>query len=232
MKVDNEPIRLSHAELLLLDLVEEYSAWVKGVVDGDSWGSNNKRGSNSYSADVWGDAFARLGEHGLVEFYEERFGDEEVRLVKPTREDVMRELTRTDISFNYFDQRKPERPVCVYRLTPAGGAVWEQFARPQWNQYVDWGEESDDNGENSHGVARCVTKWPLERFLALSSQTGLRIDIHSVSWRMEKDWKPRYWKAVMEAYVVEYRVVEQKTPSWDSMPWGLARLLYEWKTKF
>jgi hypothetical protein len=205
-------------------------ASVKGVADGNSWLTNNKRGSDLYSVEEWGSAFLRLGKSGLIEFYEESFDGDEARLLQPTRDEVMGELTRT--AGDCLDQHQPGNTVWAYRLTPAGGAVWEQFARPRWDQYIEWGSECDENGENDRGAARCAAEWPLKRFLAFASQAGLQIDVPSINWREETDWKPRYWKPPVKAHVVEYRILDDRAPEWDAMSWGVYRLLYDWKTKF
>ena len=232
--MDGEPVRLSHAELLLLDLVEEYGIWVRGVSQGSSWASNNKAGCDAYGVEVWAVAFERLLELGFIEFYEEQRGDVgRAEVARPTREEILRELTRTDVTFDAMNPRETERPVWLYQLTKSGGAVWEQFAQPGWEQYMEWGvATSEEEGEPGKGFAKCVDKNRIELFFHHALNAGLTIEPSTVTWAEEKEWKVRAWKTLPIVHVAEFVARRYESPEWDEMSCSTYWFLHNWKRKF
>ncbi len=232
--MSNELVRLNHPELLLLDLAEEYSACVKGVAaDGDSWGTANKRRYDGYGEQVWAEALESLLAMGLVEFWEQQQDIELGKQLRPTRDEILKELARTDISFDAMDEGVPERPILIYRLTPAGGAVWEQFARVEWNRYIDWCFEfQEDGGNQPIGFAKCTKRDHLERFLAMARRAGVGIAFETVTWREEKNWKVRRWKTLPNVHVAEFTVNGNGAPNEGPMRVTMYAFLAAWKRVF
>ena len=59
------------------------------------------------------------------------------------------------------DEEGPYSQMTYYSLTPLGGAVWEAFARPEWNYYISVGL---DNGQ---GHAESINREWLEKYVSL-----------------------------------------------------------------
>lgn len=218
-------IALNHPELQLLDLVEESCAWVAGVVTGASWESSNKWRSHPYSPEVWADALDRLLVLGLVVIREE--GSR--KPLQPTRGQLMKELTRTDVTFDALDPRKPLWPVLTYWLTPSGAEAWEQFARPDWDRYIDESYPSEDSSGRPRktGLVTSARRECVEDFLRQAHHLGFVVDHDTVHWTEIRPFEVRYWKSLPVGHQAEFAILAKASPDWG--PREAMRLLSRWR---
>lgn len=109
-------------------------------------------------------------------------------------------------------------------LTPAGGAVWEAFARPQWDLYVS--DDYDDLGEGRY-----------ERCVVAGSERKLKNYLHTLrlqyewersaeTWRERSDWQPIYWKPPFAGFECRFRYREGEPPlgTYDNAAWWRRQL--------
>lgn len=220
-------VSLNHPELQLLELVEEYPAWVAGVVDGASWMGANKW-NYDYSPEVWADALDRLLAAGFVVIGEQESPDAPLR---PTRDQILKELTRTDVTFDAFDTRKAAPPPWGYGFTPAGATVWEQFARPDWDRYIDESYPSEDSSGRPQemGVVTSARRDCVEAFLREAHHLGVVIDHDTVRWTEIRPFEVRYWKSLPMGHRAEFVVLKNKGPDWLQVPHGVMWLRERWR---
>lgn len=227
-------IRLNHAELQLLELVEEYGAWITGIQTGDSWGSNNKW-NYQYAADQWAEALERLRQLNLIALYPDEVKGKNLPGNPPnTRAEFLEELLRTDITFDALDTRPATRAIWLYRLTAEGGRVWEQFVRPNWDRYLRWGSLLDEDNPSGDkcGEVSAATPELAKAFLELAHHLGQKINPGTLQWSEERPWDIRSWKQLPVCHKVNYQFKEDTGDpwhKWNRMPLELWQLLYGWR---
>lgn len=104
-------------------------------------------------------------------------------------------------------------------LTPTGGAVWEAFARPEWDLYVS--DDCEDLGDGWY--ERCIVtgcEWMLKRYLHtlwLQQEWQREGEVR----RMRRDWQPIYWKPPFSGFECRFRYREVEPPlgTYDNVVW-------------
>lgn len=95
-------------------------------------------------------------------------------------------------------------------LTPAGGAAWEAFARPEWHGYIS--DDYEDLGDDCY-----------ERCIVAGSERLLKHYLHALKlqhhWdpatevrRERSDWQPIYWKPPFTGFECRFRYREGEAP--------------------
>jgi hypothetical protein len=87
-----------------------------------------------------------------------------------------------------------------YRLTKLGGEVWEAFAAPDWDRYINAWTSSE--GEVNEYF--CATKWRLEKYLSLVHLLEIEVLPESVVWDEVRPWQATYWKLLPHGHRVQF----------------------------
>ena len=90
----------------------------------------------------------------------------------------------------------------AYWVTAEGGAAWEEFARPNWDEYIPvfgyWSAGS------SHEECCSLSRERLEAYLALAKEAGYVLDSSGVQWDVVRPWEATYWKVFPMAYRLQF----------------------------
>lgn len=103
--------------------------------------------------------------------------------------------------------RGPIERVPTYSLTPLGGQVWESFAQPNWDRYIEdcrtdcaEGEAPDGYDGWERGEVITAERGTLDRYMqAVRDEECIVADSESIEVR--HDWTYCYWKPPRSAYV-------------------------------
>lgn len=101
----------------------------------------------------------------------------------------------------------PRRWGVTYGLTPQGGAVWEHYARPDWDRYIDQMGNIDPHVYELAASTRSL----VETYLAFAPMLlGAAPIAESVEWEVLQPWHATYWKELPVGHRVRfaYTVVE------------------------
>lgn len=101
------------------------------------------------------------------------------------------------------------RDDACYALTVDGGRVWEAFARPKWDRYIDHTEDGTDGDE------RDPQSWCAETVIA-PSRIELDRYLHTLSGDYDfepgsthrdivDDWQPIYWRPAQIGHRCRFR---------------------------
>jgi len=91
-------------------------------------------------------------------------------------------------------------------LTAEGGRVWEEFARPNWNAFIDHYTRGFGNSRRKEvGVVMSATLGRVREFLGYARYLGEFFDPERVHWRVLRPWRATYWKTLPEGHRAMYR---------------------------
>ncbi len=114
------------------------------------------------------------------------------------------------------------QPCIYYRLTPEGASVWQSFASPEWDLFID----------TTTGEFVGTTEWRVRKFFDLIHYLGIAVIPASVIWDEVRPWKATYWKTLPVGYRVrfEYEEREMPEPFWENVPHEIVFLQrwYDW----
>ncbi len=220
--------RLSHAEYWILDLVDEHGEALHFLGNGHY--GNNKR-YFQYGEEELTEAVGRLAAEGWIAGYVGEGGKESACTL--TRELITCELRRRDVKEGL---RSAERlmlnlPLVYYRMTAAGGAVWEEFACPQWERFIDgvWFADAEPpEFPRGRGEAACASKKWLEDYLKGVHVEGVIIDFATLTWAEERPWRATYWKTLAQGYRATFEARQERQVPMEEWP-RLHRFYHKWK---
>jgi hypothetical protein len=130
------------------------------------------------------ESLARLRDDGLIDFA--RCEDVEKRIW----------LSNEGIADALSERRpQPAAQYTIYGLTGVGGACWEAFARPNWEQFVH--EEFDDEAKD--GVLTCMSETHLNRHLRDMNAAYVLLD-NLVNIEPIGEWQATYWRSLLSGY--------------------------------
>jgi len=92
-----------------------------------------------------------------------------------------------------------------YGLTPDGGMIWEQFARPRWPLFVE--DEEDESAEGDGVSTRRVIVGDrafFDRYMR-AVRGEVAIEVGSEALIDVSDWKPAYWKTPLVGIRWDFR---------------------------
>jgi hypothetical protein len=205
-------IRFSRAEFWLLDIAIQECVPIADLISGDAAAGLNLR-DHQCTPEELADGLERLFADRLISSY--RHGGRHRRRFL-TRPEIEVELRRPKLAPAPDDplqlgDRHPDET--YYRLTLAGGAAWEAFARPDWNYFVD-GVGTTVGNENlcdppypCRGYAISPSRRIVEQYLSLARYIGHEVDHASIRWDIVSPWKATYWKTLPKAHRVRYKMI-------------------------
>ena len=135
------------------------------------------------------------------------------RIWAPQRDEIAQALV-TWIEYSKYRDR-----VC-YRLTAKGAAVWEAFAAPDWELFLDESRWSDAGEMHTvHAVSKPRLQSYLEDRAALLSRTG--IEISNLQIEELTPFEATYWKTLPQGFKATYHLPEppDDAPSRDTVEW-------------
>jgi hypothetical protein len=96
-----------------------------------------------------------------------------------------------------------------YSLTAQGGNVWEAFARPDWDRFI---EDEDEQAEGTYvRVVRAMNEHRLGRYLGMINQE-IEVEPDSKQIGIVEPWRVSYWKNLPRALQCTFRC-RRKTES-------------------
>lgn len=103
----------------------------------------------------------------------------------------------------------------LYGLTPLGGRVWEEYAKPDWDRFISHGWDAtskvfQEGGESKEveeeEICAARREW-VEIFSLVAGLMGHRILPGSVVWEELRPWHATYWKTLPVGYRIRYQFV-------------------------
>lgn len=163
----------------------------------------------------------QLFQSGLIETY--RVHDSDKHFI-PSRQQISAALSETHC---------PGQNPTFYGLTAKGGAVWEAFAAPTWQQFIDMGYQPLEASTTEIGQGICTDRARLERYVDGLSYTGITVDPSTMVWEELTPWQATYWKELPHGYQVTFSCQRsEELWSWDKMPltyyWVYENRWYRW----
>lgn len=102
-----------------------------------------------------------------------------------------------------------EERTCCW-LTELGGQVWEAFAAPSWEEFIEETILGDEDGEERYtGTITSITKWRAEHYLANLHLMGYEVDAKSIRWEEIGEWEATYWKKLPRGHRAHFRCVRK-----------------------
>lgn len=89
-------------------------------------------------------------------------------------------------------------------LTAEGGRVWEAFAAPEWDEFIDEGSLYDESLGREVTELICTNRERLDRYLKCAHPSLSQID-PSLVWRdVLEPWEATYWKVLPKGHRVRF----------------------------
>lgn len=120
----------------------------------------------------------------------------------------LQELFSPDEISRAIDASQP-RSFFSYELTPAGGAIWERHARPDWSRYVNAGQEPSADDAPDTWVIEAASLEAAEAEFRFHESLGDENQPVIESKRGEAlvPWQLNYWKTLPHGYRLRYTTV-------------------------
>jgi len=131
-----------------------------------------------------------------------------------------RELDRDGVEAaldEYVSTRDAHRN--YYELTAEGGAQWEAFAAPDWDDYLTSWTSTNRSGCWNIGTVVGSTLWRLDRWLEGARFAGQVIDPAHLHRRCFHPWKATYWKTLPQGHLATYRFDEVEADFGEAPNW-------------
>ena len=190
MPIDMEP-RLTRAEYWLLNLVV-YGSYPINLLSATNPGEIFNRTGHGLSPE-------RLKEV-LWEMFEKEWLEAHIPFIEnPKPEPVNRSLIEA-----ILDDQGPRYQFgksLYYRLTSLGAAIWEAFASPSWDRYLDKGWFGHA-GEAVEMIG--ATEWRIQQYFSLIHLDGIIATPNTIQWDEIRPWQCTYWKELPVGYRVRF----------------------------
>ena len=217
-------VRLTRAEywLLLKAATMRLPLWVIAAPEGPPWGV----GTIEESLNCLGHGLS----HGALACTVQRLARRKwIRLYRSSRCGEHREPLQADrhVIAAEFDRQRCEDGIGTYELTPLGGEVFEAFARPEWDRYIeDFFLLSAVDGESAERQIIAADRRRLNRYLD-AVRHEYEVDPGSESIHERTDWQPIYWKAPRAGVECRLRYRDRQ-PTHESSIRSAGSLLRSW----
>jgi hypothetical protein len=146
----------------------------------------------------------RMARRGWIRFFMHSFADLREAPFPSGLRPIADEFARTS-----------PKPHCgFYALTAAGGSVWERFAWPRWDRYVDdLTEDYADDGTCTRRITIGNRRLLNDYLEAVRREVDVVTGSETI--RAVAEWCPAYWKPPMPAFECRLRMREWTTRSND-----------------
>lgn len=114
-----------------------------------------------------------------------------------------------------------------YGLTERGGAHWEAFSSPDWENYIDASYGLQDEADIWSGELICMTKKHLEAYFRSLRYYNYDVDENSIRWDIMKPWKATYWKQLPSGHRVRFGYREKESKEDSTIPDPIDQLWYD-----
>ncbi len=193
--------RFTRGEYWLLETVVESLFPVSGLTDSDFEFSLNKKG-HGLTRDALIETLHRLIASGLI------YAENKVDAPISTHQQIERALNEPGWQVEPVEQMEPVdwRTITYYGLTPEGGAQWEAFAAPDWQEYIDASSRLTDDEEGIIWEVICVDKAWLERYFESKCfYDPEEVSLATVEWDYIAPWDATYWKQLEGGHRVRFQ---------------------------
>lgn len=219
-------LRLSRGEFWLLANAVEHGLplplltlpeWVSGGTDINTIDIVLNRQGHGLGFEALRDTLAQMARNGWIQF-SRTFRDNPISC--PNAEEIavlLRERGR-------FDE------AVFYRLTAAGGAAWEAFARPEWHRYIEHSHEYPDDDSSCMQMTTIETAdWKtLDKYLrALAGEEV--IEAGSIVLSELRPWHATYWKTLPFGLRCTFRSSERRSSDHRANPQRTHDAWCEWR---
>ena len=97
-----------------------------------------------------------------------------------------------------MDWASRQSPLLYAQLTPLGGSIWESFACPKWERFID------DCIQTEVGELSSIEKGNLEYYLLHAHYLGIIVKAETLKWEIVSPWEATYWKTFPQAHRVRF----------------------------
>lgn len=177
MKLNPKDPRLTRGEYWLLESVAEWQLFVE-LLNAENLESCLNKSGHGMGVEETIETFWHLYSAGLI-FVSRGKGE----VVALNREELAGRVT--------FPEPRSSGCQVYYGLTAEGGRLWEAFAAPKWECFIDASVGGDERRE--YHEAGAASKWRLEKYLSLVKQDQT-VDDASIQWETCEPWQATYWK--------------------------------------
>ena len=96
-----------------------------------------------------------------------------------------------------------------YCLTEKGGSIWEAFAAPEWNRFIDesYGRDEETLQDNI-GCLISANEELLINYFEHGDLGEFPAHRDKVKWDIFKPWNATYWKTIPVGHRVRFEYVE------------------------
>jgi hypothetical protein len=117
------------------------------------------------------------------------------------------ELTRQQFEFDTSSSDRPQFNSLTYRLSPAGGDTWENYAGVDWNKFYNSWDDSERNEFRLSASDRKAVE------LAIQLRTISPLPVPGTDrWEILGSWQATYWKVLPAGHRIGYKY-ERSWPS-------------------
>jgi hypothetical protein len=210
--------RLSRAEFWLLNCAVYSDCPLSFLPEPGCLTVFNKIAGHGLAIESLVKILAGLFDRGWIAAHRLQFGTREDKALNSMPEDAIR---------NALHEQRPLRkqPYTSFVLTPLGAAIWEEFAAPQWDRYIDYADQVP-------GEFVGASEWRIRKYFGLVQHLGIEVLPETVVWDEIRPWNATYWKTLPVGYRVQFEYQNTNRPtSWDSVPGAIESLrrFYDWE---
>jgi DNA-binding PadR family transcriptional regulator len=171
--------------------------------------------------------------HSIAAMIEQ--GELRIRSRRPSGSRPEWEFLSEDRILERIGEPRHNRGASWYELTERGGAMWEEWARPDWTRYNTSCIAIRDRPSVHFSALLAAVEATAQALFELEPylQDGREIVASSVRRKVLRDWRATYWKSLPEGHVVAFRSTERSgrsrraTPQWAWDRWCALRHWYE-----
>ena len=124
-----------------------------------------------------------------------------------SKDDMLHYLDATYDMSNYADW-------VYYELSSKGGAVWEQFASPEWDRFIhsDYVEYNPDHIKIKQKIVlTCGNKGWLEHYFRSLQYHEYEVLAESIKQSTVEPWQATYWKTLPKGHRIEFTAENKHT---------------------
>lgn len=203
---DEKEPRLTRGEYWILEAVVTFQFSLSLLVNEEIEMHLNKE-SHGLDRKPLVEILERLFAAGLIEAHKESDLDNTYSL----------NSDQIDIALNVNSKIENYNNGVYYGLTAKGGRVWEIFAKPDWNNFIDESSTTSDDYDETgiwESEIICAVREKVEDYFN-TPDTEEEIILETVIWDEIKPWQATYWKQLPIGYRVHYKYKAKDYTNYD-----------------